>query len=91
MPFEQMERIFGLFGLALIVFAVTVIHIGPNWDHLLSQAAHPTVPKETLVADINLDQLRPLFPLKILTALAIDQTTLGCSSCAVLVGRSLHA
>jgi Zn-dependent M28 family amino/carboxypeptidase len=38
---------------------------------------HPTVPAAQLVADINLDQLRPLFPLKILTALAIDDTTLG--------------
>ncbi len=38
---------------------------------------HPTVPKSSLVADINLDQLRPLFPLHILTALAIDDSTLG--------------
>ena len=38
---------------------------------------HPTVKKEQLAADVNLDQLRPLFPLKILTALALDQTTLG--------------
>lgn len=41
---------------------------------------HLTVRKERLVADINLDQLRPLFPLKILTALAVDQTTLGASA-----------
>lgn len=38
---------------------------------------HPTVPKADIVADINLDQLRPLFPLKILTELAVDDTTLG--------------
>jgi hypothetical protein len=38
---------------------------------------HLTVPKEALAADINLDQLRPLFPLHILTALAVDQTSLG--------------
>jgi hypothetical protein len=38
---------------------------------------HPTVPKEKLVADINLDQLRPLFPLKILTVPGIDLTSLG--------------
>ena len=30
-----------------------------------------------IVADINLDQLRPLFPLKVLTELAVDDTTLG--------------
>lgn len=44
---------------------------------------HPTVPLEHLAADINLDQLRPLFPLKILTALAIHDTTLGAMATAV--------
>jgi Zn-dependent M28 family amino/carboxypeptidase len=44
---------------------------------------HPTVAAAQLVADINLDQLRPLFPLKILTALAIDDTTLGDTARAV--------
>ena len=37
----------------------------------------PTVPRGDLAADINLDQLRPLFPLKILTVHAVDDTTLG--------------
>ena len=36
-----------------------------------SHTAHPTIPKERLVADINLDQLRPLFPLKLLTMIAV--------------------
>ncbi len=44
MPFETMERVFGLLGLCLLVFAVTVWKIGPDWSHLLSQAAHPRVP-----------------------------------------------
>jgi Zn-dependent M28 family amino/carboxypeptidase len=48
---------------------------------------HPTVPKAELAADINLDQLRPLFPLHILTALAIDETTLGAT--ARQVGASM--
>jgi len=39
--------------------------------------AHPTVPKERLAANVNLDQLRPIFPLKTLTALAVDESTLG--------------
>ena len=39
--------------------------------------AHPTVPKEQMVADINLDQLRPIFPLKTLTMLALDESSLG--------------
>ena len=44
MPFETMERVFGLAGLALIVFAVAVVHIGPDWDALLRGAATPQVP-----------------------------------------------
>jgi Peptidase family M28 len=46
-------------------------------------AAHPTVAKERMVADINLDQLRPLFPLRLLTMLAVDDSTLGDSARAV--------
>src|SRR4029077_20035062 len=39
--------------------------------------AHPTIPKERMAANLNLDQLRPIFPLKILTMLAADDSTLG--------------
>jgi Mn2+/Fe2+ NRAMP family transporter len=46
MPFEWMERAFGLLGLALLVFLVTVWKIGPDWNHLFSEALHPGVPKE---------------------------------------------
>lgn len=46
--------------------------LGASWF-----TRHPTVPKADLAADINLDQLRPLFPLKRLTVLAIDQSSLG--------------
>jgi len=42
--------------------------------------AHPTIAKEKLVADINLDQLRPIFPLKILTMLALDESSLGAAA-----------
>jgi len=41
---------------------------------------HPTVPKASLVADINLDQLRPLFPLEIMTQLAVDESSLGAAA-----------
>jgi hypothetical protein len=50
--------------------------------------AHPTIPLKQTVADINLDQLRPLFPLHILTAEAIDDTSLG--STAREVGKSMQ-
>src|ERR1700722_19860601 len=44
---------------------------------------HPTVPAAQLAADVNLDQLRPLFPLNILTAEALSDTTLGQTARAV--------
>ncbi len=50
---------------------------------------HPTVPLAQLAADINLDQLRPLFPLNILTALAIHDTTLGATAMAVGAGEGI--
>jgi Mn2+/Fe2+ NRAMP family transporter len=43
MPFEQMERMFGLAGLALLVFAVALWQLGPDWGSLVHQATHPTV------------------------------------------------
>jgi hypothetical protein len=52
--------------------------LGSHWF-----VAHPTVPAEQLAADVNLDQLRPLFPLKILTAEALGDTTLGATARAV--------
>jgi Zn-dependent M28 family amino/carboxypeptidase len=44
---------------------------------------HPTVPRDQLVAAINLDQLRPIFPLRTLTMHAIDESTLGDTARAV--------
>ena len=46
LPFEWMERVFGLLGLALLAFLVALVKLGPDWGHLFSQAAHPSVPKE---------------------------------------------
>lgn len=48
--------------------------LGANWF-----VRHPTVPAASLVADINLDQLRPLFPLKLMTVLALDESSLGAT------------
>ena len=44
MPFEWMERVFGLLGLALGVFVVTVWKVGPDWGALFDAAANPHVP-----------------------------------------------
>jgi hypothetical protein len=38
---------------------------------------HPTVPITQIAADVNLDQLRPLFPLNMLTTEALTDSTLG--------------
>jgi hypothetical protein len=45
--------------------------------------AHPTVPLARTAAMLNLDQLRPLFPLDILTMLGVEETSLGASARAV--------
>jgi Mn2+/Fe2+ NRAMP family transporter len=45
LPFDWMERIFGLSGLALLVFAVTVWKFGPDWSHLFHAAASPRIPR----------------------------------------------
>ena len=49
-----------------------------------------TVPKANLAAVINLDQLRPLFPLKILTMHAIGDTTLATNVRHVAAGMGIE-
>ena len=46
--------------------------LGSRW-----YVAHPTVTLEHIAGVINLDQLRPIFPLQILTVHALNDTTLG--------------
>jgi hypothetical protein len=45
--------------------------------------AHLPVPRSRIAADINLDQLRPLFPLELLTVHGLDDTSLGDDARAV--------
>ncbi|MEQ1491935.1 MAG: M28 family peptidase [Terricaulis sp.] len=40
-------------------------------------ATHPTAAAPTPIAVLNMDQLRPLYPLRILTTLGLDDSTLG--------------
>ncbi|MGN6502528.1 MAG: Nramp family divalent metal transporter, partial [Pseudolysinimonas sp.] len=42
--FSQLENATGLLGLSLIVFAVAVVMLGPDWGELARQATQPTVP-----------------------------------------------
>ena len=59
--------------------------LGSSWF-----VEHPTVPVADMAADVNLDQLRPLFPLHILTALAIQDTTLGATASQVGAGLGIE-
>ena len=49
MPFEWMERIFGLCGLALVVFIVAVFHLGPDWSTMADGVLHPSIPENESV------------------------------------------
>jgi Mn2+/Fe2+ NRAMP family transporter len=44
LPFATMERVFGLLGLCLLVFAVAVWQFGPDWGQLWSDVTSPHVP-----------------------------------------------
>lgn len=54
-------------------------------------ATYPTVPKKSIVADINMDMFLPLFPLKYLEVQGLGESTLGdqireaCKSAGVIV------
>jgi Zn-dependent M28 family amino/carboxypeptidase len=40
-------------------------------------AGHPTVPKDSIVANINMDMFLPLFPMKSVMVLGLDESNLG--------------
>lgn len=50
-------------------------------------AEHPTVPKSAIVADINMDEFLPLFPLKHLLVLGEGESTLGDAARTVAAER----
>jgi hypothetical protein len=58
--------------------------LGASW-----YVRHPSVPPGQIVADINLDQLRPLFPLDLLTELAVNDSTLGVTARRVGAGMGI--
>jgi Mn2+/Fe2+ NRAMP family transporter len=41
--FDVMEQVFGLLGLALLVFGVALWRLSPDWGDLFHQATHPAV------------------------------------------------
>jgi hypothetical protein len=56
--------------------------LGSRWF-----AVHPTVPSDSMVADLNIDMFLPLFPLRLVTVLGLDESDLGDDVRAV--GKSL--
>ena len=56
-------------------------------------AAHPTVPRASIVANVNTDMFLPLFPLKMLMVLGLDESDLGndIRATAKAVGVSVQA
>ena len=66
---------------SLLFIAVT----GEEKGELGSQyfAAHPTVPRGNIVANVNIDMFLPLFPLKTLMVLGLDESDLGADIRAV--------
>ncbi len=52
--------------------------------------SHLPVPKEQIAGNINLDQLRPLFPLDLLTVHALDDTSLGDDARAVATSLGIQ-
>jgi Zn-dependent M28 family amino/carboxypeptidase len=52
-------------------------------------AAHPTVPASSLIANVNIDMFLPLFPLKTLMVLGLDESDLGADIRAVAKDLSL--
>ncbi|MEO9078024.1 MAG: M28 family peptidase [Rhodanobacter sp.] len=59
--------------------------LGSRWF-----VAHPTVPISSIVANINLDQVRPIFPLDLLTVHALDDSTLGDAVRTVASGMGIQ-
>jgi manganese transport protein len=49
MPFDHMETLFGLLGLALLVFVFGLVNLGPDWGAMARDALHPKVPAEETV------------------------------------------
>ncbi|MEW1848133.1 Nramp family divalent metal transporter [Nonomuraea angiospora] len=44
--FETLERVFGLVGLALVIFVVALWQLGPDWGELWRQASQPAPPPD---------------------------------------------
>jgi manganese transport protein len=44
LPFEPLETVFGVLGLATLVWLVAITHLSPDWGSMLHGATHPLLP-----------------------------------------------
>jgi len=66
---------------SVVFVAVTAEEKGLLGSHYY--ASHPTVPKQAIVANVNMDMFLPLYPLKTLMVLGLDESDLGTDIRAV--------
>jgi Zn-dependent M28 family amino/carboxypeptidase len=76
---------------SILFLAVTAEEKGLLGSHYF--AAHPTVPRASIVANLNTDMFLPLFPLKMLMVLGLDESDLGSDvrATAKAVGITVQA
>jgi len=44
MPFQPMERIYGVLGLSLFVFVIAIWQLDPDWGRMMHDVTHPQIP-----------------------------------------------
>jgi Mn2+/Fe2+ NRAMP family transporter len=44
LPFEPLETLFGVLGLATVVWLVAITHLSPDWGSMLHGVTHPSLP-----------------------------------------------
>ena len=68
-----------------------MLHTGEEKGLLGSRwfVSHPTVPLSRIAGNINLDQLRPIFPLKLLTVHGLDDSSIGDDARSVANGLGI--
>jgi Zn-dependent M28 family amino/carboxypeptidase len=76
---------------SILFLAVTAEEKGLLGSHYF--AARPTVPRASIVADVNTDMFLPLFPMKSLMVLGLDESDLGSDvrASAKAVGVTVQA
>jgi len=72
---HELHRVHALLSRSVLFVFVTAEEKGLLGSRYF--ASHPTVPKDSMVADINTDMFLPIFPMKILTVYGLAESDLG--------------